>query len=712
MPRHKVKQVHPAPRAKRKLPGVAQLPANDASVGMVSPLGADNPSRDEPAERKPAAFEWLSAFDQLQEPVFVHDQDFRILRCNSAYAAMAGQPMEAIVGKPYWQVFPKASGPLGQCVDAREKGLTAEKSELTAEAGQIFLSHDITTHKASGEFWYSRHMLENITARKREEDEQKLRAAFSDAIVGSAPGVLLVVDRQNRIVRWNARLKALTGRSDAQLQGADILSLVRDENRERIAAKLAEAFSSGYAQGEIHVQGDTPEGGDYVFSAQRFEVGGVPYVLSFGVDRAAIKQSETDLSGEKALSDTIIESAPGPFYMIDQQGNLVRWNRHLSEQTGLADAQLRGSSILSTIHEQDRPLAAAKFLAAFAMGYAQMEVRVPTADQGVRIFFKTARRFEVAGVPYVAGFCVDVTERKQAEDALAKEKAFSDALVNSVPGAFYVVDKEGNYFAWNSYLNRLTGLSDRELKQRTSLLTIQEEDRPLAAATMKQAFDSGYAQAELHVLTRDRGVRLYFMTARRFQVADATYLVGVGVDTTDRRAKMVELEHEAQTDPLTQVANRGRFMEVARQEFARARRYGHPLSLWMLDIDHFKAVNDSYGHHAGDVALQSLVVTSRQALRDWDIMARMGGEEFAVLLPETDTTQALLVAERLRQTVAMAGVAMAPGMMTHLTVSIGVASVRDDDRDVEALLDRADQALYEAKRTGRDKVSVAEPRPD
>jgi diguanylate cyclase (GGDEF)-like protein len=253
----------------------------------------------------------------------------------------------------------------------------------------------------------------------------------------------------------------------------------------------------------------------------------------------------------------------------------------------------------------------------------------------------------------------------------------------------------------------MTGLSDRELQRRTSLLTIQEEDRPLAAATMKEAFDKGYAQAEVHVLTRELGVRLYFMTARRFQVGDDTYLVGVGIDTTERRAHLAKLEHEAHTDPLTQVANRGRFIDVANEELARCRRYGHPLSLWMIDVDHFKDLNDTYGHQAGDVALKSLMVTSRQALRDWDIVGRMGGEEFAVLLPETDATQALQVAERLRQTVATAAIPIGEGRVVHLTVSTGIATLHDDDTTVETLLSLADEALYEAKRRGRDRVCMA-----
>lgn len=417
---------------------------------------------------------------------------------------------------------------------------------------------------------------------------------------------------------------------------------------------------------------------------------------------------ENDLRQAAVVSDTIIESAPGAFFMIDKDMKLVRWNRFLCTETGLTDEQLGGNSILATIHEHDRPLAAAKFLSAFATGYAQMEVRVPTPDHGTRLFLKTARRFEVAGVPYAAGFCFDVTERKEAEDALTREIAFFDAMVESAPGAFYVVDGEGNYFRWNSYLNRLTGRSDQELRNRPSLLDVQEEDRTGAADLMKEAFANGYAQAELHLLTHERGARHFFMSARRFMVGDARYLVGVGVDTTERRAKMEALEHEAHTDLLTQVANRSRFLDIASQELARCRRYGHPLSLWMLDVDHFKDVNDTYGHKAGDVTLQLLVETSRHALRDWDIMARMGGDEFAVLLPETDATQALQVAERFRQSIAAMDIPVAEDNVVHLTVSTGIATSVDDDATVDALLDRADKALYEAKLTGRDKVCVAD----
>jgi diguanylate cyclase (GGDEF)-like protein/PAS domain S-box-containing protein len=492
------------------------------------------------------------------------------------------------------------------------------------------------------------------------------------------------------------------------LPNADITSLVTEDQRPKIGARLRQAFSEGRAVGDIAFAVGEGRGPKRLFSAHRFEQAGLPYVACVVLSEDVATRVQADLAADKAYSDMIIECAPGPYYVVDQDGKLTRWNHHLGEMTGLTDRELLGRSIFTVIHEDDRPLAQAKLLAAFAMGYAQMEVRVLTARHGVRVLLKTARRFDIGGVPQVAGFCVDVTERKEAEEALAKKNAFTDALVNSVPGAFYVVDQQGNYATWNSYLNRLTGLSNTELRNRSSLLTIAEQDRPLAATKLREAFESGYAQAELHVLTRDRGTRLYFMTARRFEVGGAAYLVGVGVDTTDRRARLQQLEKAAHIDPLTHVPNRGYFLDLAAQEFSRSRRYGHPLSLWMIDVDHFKNVNDTWGHHAGDLALQALGQVGREALRDWDIMGRMGGEEFAVLLPDTDTTQALLVAERMRQKIATTGLSLETDTTAHLTISIGVATMRKDDDGVERLLDRADHALLEAKRTGRDKVCVAD----
>jgi diguanylate cyclase (GGDEF)-like protein len=156
----------------------------------------------------------------------------------------------------------------------------------------------------------------------------------------------------------------------------------------------------------------------------------------------------------------------------------------------------------------------------------------------------------------------------------------------------------------------------------------------------------------------------------------------------------------ATTDELTGVKNRRRFREDLELLFAQAHRHGLPLSLIMLDIDHFKQYNDTFGHPAGDEVLHWVGSTLKSIVRDHDVVARYGGEEFVVLLPATDVGEALEVAERLRSAIASR-----PWPRRKVTASLGVAISDPDTQDAAALVDRADRALYQSKQAGRDRVT-------
>ena len=145
-------------------------------------------------------------------------------------------------------------------------------------------------------------------------------------------------------------------------------------------------------------------------------------------------------------------------------------------------------------------------------------------------------------------------------------------------------------------------------------------------------------------------------------------------------------------------------MSLAEQELSRTARYGGDLSVLMMDIDHFKQVNDTYGHQTGDLVIQKLGDLCKQALRDIDIVGRIGGEEFAVILPQTGSQQAVEAAERLRTMVDTARVPMDQGMPLHFTVSIGVTSVEMTGAKLDTLLGIADNAMYAAKKGGRNQV--------
>ncbi|MCA1905263.1 MAG: GGDEF domain-containing protein [Desulfarculus sp.] len=175
---------------------------------------------------------------------------------------------------------------------------------------------------------------------------------------------------------------------------------------------------------------------------------------------------------------------------------------------------------------------------------------------------------------------------------------------------------------------------------------------------------------------------------------------------SDRRVKE-ELQHLASTDGLTGLLNRRKFLELAEVEFRRHQLYGHPLAVIIADLDHFKRINDRFGHLTGDLALQGFSRHLAKCVRELDLLGRIGGEEFGLVLPNTDAEQARQVAERIRRGCGDLGLDAAVRPMEVFTVSLGVSEARRDDRDLTQLLDRADMALYQAKAAGRDRVRVA-----
>jgi diguanylate cyclase (GGDEF)-like protein len=165
-----------------------------------------------------------------------------------------------------------------------------------------------------------------------------------------------------------------------------------------------------------------------------------------------------------------------------------------------------------------------------------------------------------------------------------------------------------------------------------------------------------------------------------------------------------ELRVQATHDGLTGLWNRASILETLDKELARAQREGHPLTMLMIDLDHFKLVNDSHGHQAGDAVLREAARRIQSSIRRYDTAGRYGGEEFVVVLPATDLAGGMVQAERIRQTIAGEGMT-ASGKLVEVTCSIGVCAwPASRAGDAPVLIHGADEALYEAKRSGRNRV--------
>lgn len=178
------------------------------------------------------------------------------------------------------------------------------------------------------------------------------------------------------------------------------------------------------------------------------------------------------------------------------------------------------------------------------------------------------------------------------------------------------------------------------------------------------------------------------------------------LDSAEARLRALAAE-----DPLTGILNRRRFLELADLEWARAHRHGRPQSLLLIDVDEFKTVNDRHGHLSGDETLRHIAETCQSCLRRTDVLGRYGGDEFVILLPETEEPGAVLMAERIRRALAN-GPVKTPAGAVRITVSIGAAARKTGMDAFDALLAQADAALYAAKAKGRNRIeTVPSPRP-
>ena len=299
-------------------------------------------------------------------------------------------------------------------------------------------------------------------------------------------------------------------------------------------------------------------------------------------------------------------------------------------------------------------------------------------------------------------------ERKRAEVKLRESQDLFRAIVENVSDLVAVLDPEGRRIYNSPSYGPLFHESD--IRQgSSSFQEIHPDDRGRIKEIFRRTVATGVGErAEFRFVLKDGSIRHMESDGQAIFGPDGTVskVVVVSRDITELKQLENDLRDMAATDFLTGLATRRHFLERLEQELARIHRHdGHRASVLMLDSDHFKQVNDTFGHAAGDKVLRHLAVLMQDELRKVDTIGRVGGEEFAVILPGADLPAATVFAERLRKRVAGTP-STQDDRMIPLTVSIGVTGMKDSDTSADEALDRADRALYRAKECGRNKVAV------
>ncbi len=294
-----------------------------------------------------------------------------------------------------------------------------------------------------------------------------------------------------------------------------------------------------------------------------------------------------------------------------------------------------------------------------------------------------------------------LTLSREQERRLVRSEENFRKLFDAAPVPMVLVDDEGAIRNCNEQAAALLQV-DREQVIGTGVAEFFADEEEWNILFERLANDGAVDALAVRLRARNGQTPWSLLNARTLMLDDQRTGMLTLTDLTEQKRIEERLRRLAARDALTDTLSRGRFIEVAREELARATRYARPLALAMLDLDLFKSINDRYGHRAGDEVLRSIAGLMTRGLRGQDHIGRYGGEEFVVLLPETSLDAAREVLERVRQAIADMRLGF-DGHELSITVSVGVVAVQTGE-PFETALARADAALYEAKGAGRNLV--------
>jgi len=433
------------------------------------------------------------------------------------------------------------------------------------------------------------------------------------------------------------------------------------------------------------------------------------------------------LAEEKQRLHTITEAMSDGLYVIDAQGNTVFANQMACTLTGYSREDLLGRVAHDLFHKHDdngeSPSAQCPIIRAARSGGEFHGEEWFTTRDGHAFAVEVSCRPLLEGHAAVGSVILfrDISERKKIEALAARAKAEierlslrNELLLNSAGDGIFGLDPNGLCNFINPVALVMLGYARDDVIGRNlhALFHQSRKDGTVyspADCPVTKTQQDGLRRNVEDVFIRNGGeyFDVQLSVTPTLEQGAVSGVVVVFQDITERKRMEHELQRLATTDTLTGIANRRHFLRQLGVEMERVQRYGNSASLLMIDLDHFKLVNDRYGHAAGDRVLRWFAELTQSCLRRVDLFGRLGGEEFCVLLPDTGLAGAREFAERLRVLIEQrpcSGVGLEPEIA--FTVSIGVAACSDGCLDADNVLASADRALYQAKEAGRNRVVV------
>lgn len=411
----------------------------------------------------------------------------------------------------------------------------------------------------------------------------------------------------------------------------------------------------------------------------------------------------------KQLLVALIDQLQDAVFAIEE-GRFVFINRQMARLYGFSEQEMLHQPITGFIHADDRAMVMERYHARQRGQQIQNEYRfrIITKQGDVRNVMMRVGIIRSEGERVITvGSLHDITNQIRTMSELAKSQADIESILNNMPDVFYRTDMEGTITLISPSCEAAIGYSMEEmLGEKMASFYCQPSDRE----RIVQALQEGHGKArQVEACMRHKdGNPIWVSTNAYIRVDDNNQPIGIeGIarNITDKKRNEERLAELSRIDDLTRLLNRRSFLESAEKMLQVAQRYNRQLSAIMIDLDRFKAINDQYGHQAGDQALIFFADACREAFRKADIIGRMGGEEFAVMVPETGIDAAQEMVNRLRQRLKEQPFVFQDHTI-RITLSVGLVTRSPHERDLETLLNHADRLLYQAKRQGRDRIAT------
>jgi len=403
----------------------------------------------------------------------------------------------------------------------------------------------------------------------------------------------------------------------------------------------------------------------------------------------------------------LIDSLQDAIFVVEE-GMLVYVNQRMAVMLGYELSEIIGHPFIEFVAAEDQRLVLERYQARIS-GEAvpeQYDLRVRTAQGSVICCALNINLHESPqGHTVTIGSARDVTRQKAELSELQTSQLELKSIFDQLPDVFYRTNMQGIITMISPFCFDVIGYRQEEmLGTAMSSYYKSMEDRQ----KMVQAITDGGGKAtQVEAELRHKNNSIIWISTNAFVRFDPQgqplYIEGVARDISQRKLMENRLTELSRTDNMTGIFNRRYFLEKSEEVIEAMRRYHHPASMLMMDLDHFKKINDKYGHHAGDLVLIAFAEVCRHEIREPDLLGRLGGEEFGLMLPETSLQNAQTLAERIRHATAALEI-HSEHHTIRVTVSIGLVEINSKDLSLNSVMHRADQAMYQAKERGRNLV--------